>query len=165
MEALREHNVATFQTILGLSETEARDAEIGAYNTAIDWAEKNGIPRTWASPNFTDNYKAMVRKVYWNIMYTPRVGARIAADEIKPHDVAHMSRYDLYPELWTGLSDQEMDRLRKTLNMTQTSMTDTVFCRKCHKNKISYFELQTRSADEPMTTFYRCLSCGHHWRQ
>ena len=34
----------------------------------------------------------------------------------------------------------------------------------CGKNKCTYYELQTRSADEPMTTFVSCLNCGNHWK-
>jgi len=37
-------------------------------------------------------------------------------------------------------------------------------CNKCNQNKTTYFQLQTRSADEPMTTFVTCCACGHHWK-
>ena len=37
-------------------------------------------------------------------------------------------------------------------------------CGKCKKRETSFYELQTRSADEPMTTFITCLNCGHRWR-
>jgi len=37
-------------------------------------------------------------------------------------------------------------------------------CHKCGKNETTYFQLQTRSADEPMTTFVTCITCGNHWR-
>ena len=37
-------------------------------------------------------------------------------------------------------------------------------CRKCKKNLCIYYQLQTRSADEPMTTFVTCLSCGNNWK-
>ncbi|MHA1896053.1 MAG: transcription factor S [Promethearchaeota archaeon] len=40
----------------------------------------------------------------------------------------------------------------------------TVECPECGHNKAEYFQLQTRSADEPATTFYRCLKCGKVWR-
>lgn len=38
-------------------------------------------------------------------------------------------------------------------------------CPKCQKTEAEYYQLQTRSADEPATTFYHCLSCGHRWRE
>lgn len=38
-------------------------------------------------------------------------------------------------------------------------------CPTCYHPKASFFQMQTRSADEPMTTFYRCLKCGHQWKE
>ena len=38
-------------------------------------------------------------------------------------------------------------------------------CGKCKSSKTSYYELQIRSADEPMTAFITCHNCGNKWRQ
>lgn len=39
-----------------------------------------------------------------------------------------------------------------------------LMCGKCRSNKgTSYYQMQTRSADEPMTTFASC-KCGHRWK-
>ncbi len=40
-----------------------------------------------------------------------------------------------------------------------------VECPKCHKSKTWSVQKQTRSADEPMTTFSKCADpdCGHEW--
>jgi DNA-directed RNA polymerase subunit M/transcription elongation factor TFIIS len=37
-------------------------------------------------------------------------------------------------------------------------------CGKCKSLKTSYYQMQTRSADEPMTTFVTCKNCGHKWK-
>jgi len=37
-------------------------------------------------------------------------------------------------------------------------------CNKCQQNKTTYYQMQTRSADEPMTTFVTCCNCGWHWK-
>ncbi|PSN54150.1 DNA-directed RNA polymerase III subunit RPC10 [Blattella germanica] len=39
-------------------------------------------------------------------------------------------------------------------------------CPTCGNSRAYFMQLQTRSADEPMTTFYKCTnnSCGHRWR-
>ena len=34
-------------------------------------------------------------------------------------------------------------------------------CPSCKHSKTYFFELQTRSADEPMTVFYKCEACSH----
>ncbi|UZJ51133.1 hypothetical protein CBS101457_000453 [Exobasidium rhododendri] len=40
-------------------------------------------------------------------------------------------------------------------------------CSKCDNQKAFFMQLQIRSADEPMTTFYRCTNskCAHQWRE
>ena len=38
-------------------------------------------------------------------------------------------------------------------------------CHKCKKSKVTYYQLQTRGADEPMTTFVQCVTCKTRWRQ
>ena len=40
-------------------------------------------------------------------------------------------------------------------------------CPKCEHNRAFFMQIQTRSADEPMTTFYKCcnMACGHRWRE
>lgn len=48
-------------------------------------------------------------------------------------------------------------------NVDQT----TVRCPKdeCTGTKGYFYQLQIRSADEPMTTFYKCTTCGNQWRE
>ena len=42
--------------------------------------------------------------------------------------------------------------------------SDEFKCGKCKKHRTVYFQKQTRCADEPMTTFVRCVECGHNWK-
>ncbi|XP_034733611.1 transcription elongation factor A protein 2 isoform X2 [Etheostoma cragini] len=42
--------------------------------------------------------------------------------------------------------------------------TDMFICSKCHGKSCSYTQVQIRSADEPMTTFVLCNSCGNRWK-
>ncbi|UXI17350.1 hypothetical protein NH340_JMT03293 [Sarcoptes scabiei] len=37
-------------------------------------------------------------------------------------------------------------------------------CPKCSHQRAYYLQIQTRSADEPMTTYYRCEKCAHNWK-
>ncbi|ODV92929.1 hypothetical protein CANCADRAFT_95448 [Tortispora caseinolytica NRRL Y-17796] len=46
-------------------------------------------------------------------------------------------------------------------NVDQTS----AHCDACDNNKAYFFQLQIRSADEPMTTFLRCTNCGKQWKE
>ncbi|KNC48923.1 DNA-directed RNA polymerase III subunit RPC10 [Thecamonas trahens ATCC 50062] len=42
--------------------------------------------------------------------------------------------------------------------------TTQVDCEKCDNNQAYFMTIQIRSADEPMTEFYKCSECGHQWR-
>jgi transcription elongation factor S-II len=42
--------------------------------------------------------------------------------------------------------------------------TEMFQCGKCKERNASYYQMQTRSADEPMTTFVTCLKCGNKWK-
>ena len=46
----------------------------------------------------------------------------------------------------------------------EKSISTALRCGKCGNNKTSYTQAQTRSADEPMTTFCECLMCGNRWK-
>ena len=42
--------------------------------------------------------------------------------------------------------------------------TIEIECEKCGHDQAVWWTLQTRSADEPTTQFYRCTKCEHTWR-
>ncbi|XP_022908419.1 transcription elongation factor S-II [Onthophagus taurus] len=50
------------------------------------------------------------------------------------------------------------------LATAQGTKTDLLKCGKCKKRNCTYNQIQTRSADEPMTTFVLCNECGNRWK-
>ena len=75
-----------------------------------------------------------------------------------------MSHQEICPEKWNKLIDA---KIKRDINMTSVNMaaaTDEFKCYKCKKKKCTYYQLQTRSADEPITTFITCLVCGNRWK-
>ncbi|CAJ1436213.1 unnamed protein product [Effrenium voratum] len=74
-------------------------------------------------------------------------------------------------------SDEKNDERRKhrqyamealdqgwALKNGQQLTTGMFTCGKCKGNKTTYFQMQTRSSDEPMTTFVTCLTCSNRWK-
>ncbi|KAL3630789.1 hypothetical protein CASFOL_023773 [Castilleja foliolosa] len=49
---------------------------------------------------------------------------------------------------------------RKNLNKTSG-----VSCPDCDHGEATFTQVQTRSADEPMTVFYTCTKCKHTWTE
>jgi transcription elongation factor S-II len=50
------------------------------------------------------------------------------------------------------------------LSMQEGTPSDMFRCGRCGKNNCTYTQLQTRSSDEPMTTFVFCRTCGNRWK-
>lgn len=48
--------------------------------------------------------------------------------------------------------------------LTANDWCDRFTCGKCKQSKVSYSQAQTRSADEPLTTFCECVLCGNRWK-
>lgn len=72
--------------------------------------------------------------------------------------------------------EAEKKRLERKLAATKTMVLDDtqkgpvnpttkVPCPKCGHPEAEFFQYQTRSADEPATTFYKCMKCQHQWRE
>ena len=76
-----------------------------------------------------------------------------------------MQPYELFPKRWENLLKQKYLE-DQVIYETRTDMgTDLFHCGRCGGKNCSYYQLQTRSADEPMTTFVTCLICGKKWKE
>ncbi len=89
---------------------------------------------------------------------------QLKTEAITPHALAFMTHQEMNPAHWKVLLDQKMKRdANKYTNDIQAS-TDMFTCRKCKSKRCTYYEMQTRSADEPATLFVTCLDCGKNWK-
>jgi DNA-directed RNA polymerase subunit M len=66
----------------------------------------------------------------------------------------------------SNVTTQEHNALRvlDAENTTEVLPTINIECPKCNNNLAVWWMLQTRSADEATTQFYRCTKCSHTWR-
>lgn len=72
------------------------------------------------------------------------------------------------------MANDEMKKIREKfikeaindaqLATVQGTKTEMLKCGKCKKKNCTYNQLQTRSSDEPMTTFVLCNECGNRWK-
>jgi transcription elongation factor S-II len=148
---------------------EIRELEHGIFVAAYAQAHKHYIPRNWKSATFVEIYRQIVRSVFSNIhpdspVKNPRLLTRVLDGEFKLHEIPSMSSYEMFPEKWFELRDKQLQREQKILEGNKSRATDQFKCRRCGKRECTYYELQTRSADEPMTIFVTCLNCGKEWR-
>ena len=137
--------------------------EKGIYNYAIKEASSKKVVKKWDNPHFVQIYIDRVRSIYCNLN-NDEILQHLADGSVKPHVVAFMTHQELRPEKWENLIQAKIQRDKHKYETTIEAATDTFKCRKCQSNKCTYYQMQTRSADEPMTTFVTCIDCGNRWK-
>lgn len=169
---LREHCLIKLQDLspTPFSEDQITKLEFAIFKATYDQAHRHFVPRNWKSFHFTELYKQISQHVLWNIhpkspIQNTRLIERIIEKEFDLVSLPTMSAYDMYPEHWKELADKLLIREQKILEGNKSRATDQYKCHRCGKRECTYYEMQTRSADEPMTIFITCLNCGKRWKQ
>ena len=184
---LRDFTRSSFLTHLG-SEPLARNCE----RSVLNWTVKK-FPKceaSWENSQFRMSYKRKVHALLAELKRSPtkiRVGLSVTGDQVavnfeifpqlvyrlknKELESAKLATYSpdvLWPEgpYSTAIfKAHEKDMMFEAIKAKENEDYAGLFkCRRCGKNKVTYTQAQTRSADEPMTTFFCCLNCGNRWK-
>jgi DNA-directed RNA polymerase subunit M/transcription elongation factor TFIIS len=153
-----------------LSYDEQSNLEKIIYNTSLQNADKEEIRKVWSQQSFRDVYFSVGRRILGNMnphTYVKNKGLwdRFSTKELTLEQIANQNYYELCPDVWQQMVDRQAKRERIQLEGDFSRATDKYFCMGCKMRKCTYYELQTRSADEPMTIFIHCLNCGKRWTQ
>jgi len=143
--------------------------EKGIFNYTIQVAKQKNIVRKWDNDTFVLIYTDKFRSILFNLnakstVQNKELLKKLKTGKFKAHELAFMSHQELYPEKWKSLIEEKIKRDQNEGKVDLSAATDEFYCFRCKKRKCSYYQMQTRSADEPMTTFVTCLLCGNNWR-
>jgi transcription elongation factor S-II len=144
-------------------ESYATNIEKGIYNYSIKKATEKNVVKKWDNIYFTMIYVDRLRTVWINLK-NPLLLERLEKKEIKAHEIGLMTHQDMLPVKWEHLIKAKKERDENKYAPQMVGNTDNYTCRKCKSTNCSYYQLQTRSADEPMTNFFQCLNCGNRWK-
>ncbi|KAK9314345.1 transcription factor S-II, central domain-containing protein [Lipomyces starkeyi] len=116
----------------------------------------------------TPAYRTKMRSLYLNLKdaKNPNLRYRVVSGEISAERLYRMSPQEMASEdLKNEIKRLEEKNLFNAQGAKeQRAVTDRFTCGKCKQKKVSYYQLQTRSADEPLTTFCTCENCGNRWK-
>ena len=141
----------------------AINMERGIYNYILKKASRENIVKKWDNAYFVQVYLDHTRSVFCNLK-NPRIMNAIRTAAIKAQDLPFMTHQELCPEKWTQLVEEKRIRDKNKYEIKLEASTDNFQCRKCKSRECTYYQMQTRSADEPMTTFVTCITCGSRWK-
>ncbi|XP_077070417.1 transcription elongation factor A protein 2 isoform X2 [Siphateles boraxobius] len=113
-------------------------------------------------------YKTRLRSRISNLkdQKNPDLRRNVLCGNISPDRIASMTAEEM--------ASAELKEIRKALTKESIrehqlskvggTETDMFICGKCRGKNCTYTQVQTRSADEPMTTFVLCNECGNRWK-
>jgi len=87
------------------------------------------------------------------------IGDMITIGHVVPEELAFLKPHELSPERYKNIIE------KKAYEHNQKKKGSKIFsCKKCKQSNCEITQKQTRSADEPATTFVKCLECGFTFR-
>lgn len=185
---LRDYARTRFTNVLG-GGAMARNCERSVYNWAVQETRKVSDDPSWENRLFRWRYKQkliglvteMGRDVTAvgvdlqvvgddvNVRLTirPQLVHRLLTKELEARGLARYPPDVLWPNgPWAQIKARlaEKDLAMQRAKMRENNFSGLFKCGKCKSNKTTYYQMQTRSADEPMTTFVTCTNCGNRWK-
>ena len=184
---LRDHARKYFVASLGECPA-ARNCERSVYNWAVQETSRHSDAASWENRLFRWRYRQKMIGLVAELARAPQVTVALnpSSDRVRvalkvlPQLVTRLQRKELDPKriawypaevLWLeGPTSKALFKLRqKELAIEEARAKEQDYnglfkCRKCKTTKTSYYQMQTRSADEPMTTYVTCRNCGLKWK-
>jgi len=116
----------------------------------------------------TQEYRGKIRSLFVNLKdkANPSLRESIVSGELSPENFSKMTSEEMMT-VERRAADQKIkeENLFKSLGAGEPEAeTEGFQCGRCKQRKCRYRQAQTRSADEPMTTFVTCVNCGNRWK-
>ena len=163
--ALRDYTRSQLESHLN-SGVMARNCE----RSILNWTVKK-FPKcqaSWANATFMTTYKHKVHSLLAEFKRSSQLADRLKSKELESAKLASYSADVLWPDgpySKAIFKAHKKDMMFEEMRARDNEDYEGLFkCGKCNSTKTTYYQMQTRSADEPMTTFVTCMSCNNRWK-
>ncbi len=164
---MRTFVVERLASLLGVPPDDRMCKDIEGYIVNYAYHHTRSGDPAWDNPDFTKMYKHKFLSLQKNIRSNPDLKTRLLNNEIQPNEFVKMRPEQLWPDgpYATLMTERIHKELRKEYFAKEIKNQDGFFvCGRCKSKKTTYYQMQTRSADEPMTVFVSCLNCEKNWK-
>ena len=185
--ALREYARTGFTRALGVG-VAARNCERSVYNWAVQQTRDMQDEPSWENrlfrwrykqktfgllkelergPGVVADLKVVGDRITLGLNVVPQLVKRLQRKEIETKNLARYSADVLWPEgpyAKKAFHLKSKDLAMEAAKAKEEDYSGLFKCGKCKGVKTTYYQMQTRSADEPMTTYVTCKTCGNRWK-
>ena len=137
----------------GLSKKIIDDIAQSVYEFSKEYAIINDVPYL-----LEQIYNDKTEEIIKFLINSNELITMIKENKIDPKKIAYAKPDELDPDKFSEIiKNKKLKEYKKNHNKTSDAFT----CPKCKKKECEVSQKQTRSGDEPPTTFIKCLVCGH----
>lgn len=130
--------------------------EEGIFDFTEQHSEVNNIPTFL----FEEIYKNKANEIIQIISVSTHILKLVEENKLLPEKIAFMKNEELIPEKY-----EEIFKKKEIHDLNKENKGSTAFeCKKCHERNAEITQKQTRSGDEPPSTFITCLNCGYKYK-
>ena len=168
--AIRSKVIENFTELLESADL-ANEFELALLRFISDLATKEGIDKDWSNKIFWNLYRNKAVSLYENlrgkdsyVQNTEGWLEKLKSGELTCQAFVDMTAMDICPARWKSMIEKIIETEKKLYSKADMASL-VIWCSGCKKkSKCTYYQMQTRSADEPMTTFVTCLECDKKWK-
>tara|TARA_Y100000389_G_C17465382_1_gene525016 strand:- start:2980 stop:3486 length:507 start_codon:yes stop_codon:yes gene_type:complete len=158
-----------YAELLGLPEEHPLcvNLEKSTHNWAVNKTESLHDVAASDNRRHMDRYKQKFLEIQKNLKHSPTLKNRILSGQLKTNKVFDIPLESMWPDgLYAKAKEKGIERdMAKDYNIANEKDYKGLFrCDKCRGYKTTYYQMQTRSADEPMTVFVTCHVCKLTWK-
>lgn len=137
--------------------------ELSIFEYALIYCLNNKYDKNFIKPIYDDKFNFIASNLDENNsnINNKFFKFNLLNGKINPSYVAFLSPAQIHPLKWSYLIKKKEYREQRENNI---AYSDEYQCYKCGESKSKVTQAQTRSSDEPMTTFVVCLVCGHTFK-
>jgi DNA-directed RNA polymerase subunit M/transcription elongation factor TFIIS len=166
---LREFVLDRLSTLLEIpkDDTICVNLETRILNHSMQRAlEMSQVP-AWDNHKYTSIYKHKFLTIQKCLVSNPTLKEKLVTRKMKTEDFFNLKPEEMYPDGPYAKRLHEkihLDMRKEYLTREIQNQEGLFVCGRCKSKKTTYYQLQTRSADEPMTVFVSCINCGKNWK-
>jgi DNA-directed RNA polymerase subunit M/transcription elongation factor TFIIS len=160
-EKNRQKCISEFEKYL--PKKKCKNVENGIYDYTRDFCSSNNLLISEAEKI----YSSVENNLLFNFKNEKNVTIKKIIKRIEDgeknldYNLVFMPPHELDEENWKDIIEK-IDNTEKTLKNLPTIEWNK--CKSCGNTRYTYYQLQVRRSDEPITTFYICSSCGKNYK-
>lgn len=116
----------------------------------------------------SSGYRDRIRTLAYNLSCAGSDVLRsdVVDKHISARELCDMSTEELAPDYIKATRERMKERTTAAaITYQPVGIKGLFICKRCHSDETISTEMQTRSADEPMTIFIQCVKCKNRWRK